>query len=208
MRYYATASTERVRDAMRAGLLGQIITPAAGNRHEPDAEWIADNAIFSGRYPGDMPYLRWLGDHAIYRSRCRFAVAPDVVCDHEATLARSLPMLAKIRKVVGRVAFVAQNGATPGNLPWDQFDAVFLGGDTAWKIGDEAATICAAAKAFGKWVHMGRVNSLYRMRRALAMGCDSADGTYLAYGPDTNLPKLLGWLRHVNQPALFDWSAA
>jgi hypothetical protein len=40
---------------------------------------------------------------------------------------------------------------------------------------------------------MGRVNSLRRLRYADAIGCDSADGTYIAHGPDINLPALLGW---------------
>lgn len=220
MRYYATASTERVRDAMRADYLGQIITPAAGNRLEPDVEWIADNGIYSRAYPGDSAYLRWLGGHAEYRSRCRFAVAPDVVADHDATLARSWPMLAPIRRVVGRVALCAQNGAAPDDLPWPYIDAVFLAGiaecapcryvpaltdlpaarcpaghDLAeWKIGETAAAITAEARRRGVWVHMGRVNSAARIDRAREMGCDSADGTYLAYGPDVNLPVLLGWL--------------
>jgi hypothetical protein len=32
------------------------------------------------------------------------------------------------------------------------------------------------------------------MLAAKRMGCDSADGTFLAYGPDVNLPRLLSWL--------------
>jgi hypothetical protein len=38
------------------------------------------------------------------------------------------------------------------------------------------------------------VNSLRRLRHAAAIGCHSVDGTYLAYGPDRNLPTLLRWL--------------
>jgi hypothetical protein len=41
---------------------------------------------------------------------------------------------------------------------------------------------------------MGRVNSRRRLRIAAQMGCHSADGTFLAFGPDRNLPHLLGWL--------------
>ncbi|MET7951050.1 hypothetical protein [Micromonospora sp. NPDC005324] len=47
---------------------------------------------------------------------------------------------------------------------------------------------------------MGRVNSLRRLRHATAIGCHSADGTYLAFGPDQNLPNLLSWLQTVNNP--------
>ena len=43
-----------------------------------------------------------------------------------------------------------------------------------------------------------RVNSLKRLRYAASIGCHSADGTCLAFGPDRNLPRLLGWLTQVN----------
>jgi hypothetical protein len=39
---------------------------------------------------------------------------------------------------------------------------------------------------------------------AVRMGCDSVDGTYLAFGPDRNLPTLLSWLRELDWPTLFD----
>lgn len=42
------------------------------------------------------------------------------------------------------------------------------------------------------------MNSLRRLTYAAAIGCHSADGTYLAYGPDRNLPTLLRWLRIAN----------
>lgn len=208
MRYFATASTQRVRDAMRAGLLGQIVTPAAGNRLEPDVEWIGDNSVFGGRYPGDGAYLDWLRSFTHAGYWCRFVVAPDVVCDHQATYERSAPMLGPIRMLGYSVGYVAQNGATIGNLPWGEFDALFLGGDTAWKLGREARALADEARRRGTWLHMGRVNSRQRMTYAAVIGCDSVDGTYLAYGPDTNLPKLLAWLRHIDQPVLFNGGAA
>jgi hypothetical protein len=46
--------------------------------------------------------------------------------------------------------------------------------------------------------HRSRVNSLTRLRYAVSIGCDSVDGTYLAYGPDRNLPALLRWLATVS----------
>ncbi len=45
-------------------------------------------------------------------------------------------------------------------------------------------------------------------RYAAAIGCDSADGTYLTFGPDVNLPRLLSWTRLNDHAALFEgWSA-
>jgi hypothetical protein len=195
--YFANASTERVRNAMRAGLLGQIVTPAEGKAPLAGVEWIADNSVFAGKYPGDDAYLSWLA-RLPHRDRCRFVVAPDVVADHEATLHRSTPLLAKIRSLAP-VAFVAQNGATPAWVPWPTFDALFIGGDTAWKLGADARDLVKVARRNGKHVHMGRVNSAKRTLYAERIGCDSADGTYIAFGPDINLPKVLWWTR----PALF-----
>jgi hypothetical protein len=204
---------------MRCRILDQITTPASQNLLEPGTDWCADNGIYSRAYPGDGQYLRWLAglpDPA----RCRFAVAPDVVADHNATLARSWPMLRRIRGLGLPVALCAQNGATPDDMPWDYIDVVFLAGivecvpcgfvpDVAdlpmqtcpeghqlaeWKTSAVAAAITAEAKRRGLWVHMGRVNTRSRVLAAKRMGCDSADGTYLAYGPDQNLPRLLSWL--------------
>lgn len=187
---------------MTAGMLGQIVTPAAGNRLLSGVEWVGDNGCFGSGYPGNAAYLEWLAGFPTVG--CRFVVAPDVVGDADATLERSLPMLAPIRSLGMPVAYVGQNGAHPAGLPWDQIDALFLGGDTAWKLGAEARELVTAARARGVWVHMGRVNSLKRLRYAQAIGCDSADGTFLAFGPDRNLPQLLGWLRAVAEPALIE----
>lgn len=190
---------------MSKGLLGQICSPAAGNSTIPGVDWCADNGVFGGKYPGDDAYLGWLGERSWAVADCAFAVAPDVVCDAQATLDRSAAMLPAIRRVGYPVALAAQNGLERLTVPWRAFDVLFLGGDTEWKIGPYARRLSADARAYGKRVHMGRVNSLRRMRTAAWMGCHSADGTYLAFGPDQNLPKMLRWIREVNmQPTLDD----
>ncbi len=155
-------------------------------------------------------YLGWLQDMAAAEgadpcdpdtSGCLFAAAPDVVADAAATLRREsvMRMLGWIRYAGLPVAFVLQDGQESLPVPWDDFDAAFIGGSTSWKLGPAARALAAQARARGKWVHMGRVNSLRRLRYAAAIRCDSADGTFLARGPDVNLPKVLGWLRDVNQ---------
>lgn len=197
---------------MTEGLLDQIVTPAAGNAITPGAIWCADNGVFGGDYPGDDAYLAWLAARRHLAASCAFAVAPDVVRapdgqlrpDAAATLARSAPMLPRIRALGFPAALVAQNGLEHLDVPWDDFDVLFIGGDDAWKEGPAAAQLARAAKQRGKRVHMGRVNSLRRLRIAERIGCDSADGTYLAFGPDRNLPTLLSWLRQLDWPTLFD----
>lgn len=77
-----------------------------------------------------------------------------------------------------------------------------------WKLGPVVRALVAEAKARGKRVHMGRVNSQKRFEYARAIGCDSVDGTYLTNGADTNLPKLLAWTRAGEQDGLFDLNGA
>lgn len=200
MRYFGNPCTPTVRDAMNTGALDMIATPRQRIAIPPRATWCADNGCFGDGYPGDDAWLAWLGSFTPdERARCAFATAPDVVADAAATLTRSAPWLSRIRALGYPAALVAQNGLDPLATPWATFDALFLGGDTAWKLGPQARALTAEAKRRGKWVHMGRVNSARRLRYATAIGCDSADGTYLTRGPDRNLPNVLSWLRQANE---------
>lgn len=191
--------------AMRDGLIGCIVTPKQGNAVPDGSLWCADNGCFSKGYPGDEAWITWLRDLPWPREQCLFAVAPDVVGDAEATLTRSAPWLPEIRATGYRAAFVSQDGLTPETTPWDEFDAMFIGGTDRWKLGLPAALLGREAKRRGKWLHMGRVNSSRRLQYAKWIGCDSADGTFLTFGPDVNLAKMLRWTRSNNaQDSLFD----
>tara|TARA_R100001510_G_C7633424_1_gene191957 strand:+ start:297 stop:902 length:606 start_codon:yes stop_codon:yes gene_type:complete len=161
----------------------------------------ADNGCFvqSEKY-SDEGYLNWL--NKLNRKSCLFATAPDVVGDAEKTRERSYPMLPKIRSLGFKAAFVIQDGETPDQILWDELDAIFVGGSTNWKLGPEAADIASEAKKRNKWVHMGRVNSFKRMRLAAAIGCDSVDGTYVAFAPDKNKGKVEKWIKQLKQQPL------
>lgn len=98
------------------------------------------------------------------------------------------------------IAFVAQDGCEVGLVPpWWMFDALFIGGTTEWKLGHTAARLVAEARARGKWTHMGRVNTLRRLRYADAIGCDSVDGSSWARWRRTYLDDGLAAL---DQPQL------
>jgi hypothetical protein len=216
MLYLANPSSAPAREAMVRGDLGCIVTPAQGNRLPPAAVWCADNGCGPGAdggpgagYPGDRAYLEWLSRlSARGGRRCLFAVAPDVLCDAPATIARSAEFVYRIRAWFGLpVALVAQDGLERLEVPWPWFDVLFLGGSTAWKLGPAARALAAEARRRGKHVHMGRVNSLKRLRYAAAIGCGSADGTIVARAPDIRLPEVLGWLRDVNHQGVL-WEVA
>lgn len=171
----------------------------------------ADNGCFAqGKSYSDDKFLEWLD--SLNREACLFATAPDVVADAVGTRKRAYPMLPKIRKLGFKGAFVVQDGETADQILWDELDAIFVGGSTDWKLSQAAGDIVAEAKRRGKWVHMGRVNSFKRMRLAAAIGCDSVDGTYLAFEPDNRKEKIKEWIKMLNKQPLLNlngfWSAA
>lgn len=135
--------------------------------------------------------------------RALAVVCPLIFCSalhgEWCTLARSAPHLPAIRTLGYPAALVAQDGLEHLDVPWDDFDALFIGGSTEWKLGKAAARLVAEAKRRGKHVHMGRVNSRRRWSYAEHIGCDSVDGTFLAFGPDANLRRLQVW---TTQPGL------
>jgi hypothetical protein len=78
------------------------------------------------------------------------------------------------------LALVAQDGQENLPIPWNQIEAIFIGGSTKFKLSTSAADICRAGKAIGKWVHAGRVNVPARFEYFESLGVDSIDGTGLS----------------------------
>lgn len=185
-----------------------MMTPNMGNRLPEARLWAADTGCFSPSGSSDYSWERyrdWLTRYQSEQERCLFATAPDVVGDAAATLTRSAPILPLIRGLGYRAALVAQDGLENIAVPWDTFDALFMGGTTRWKLSEAAYALMRDARDRGKWVHAGRVNSSKRLRAMAMGGAHSADGTYVAFGPDVNIPKLQSWLdEHERQPSLFD----
>lgn len=184
--------------------IGLMLTHVS-QRHQPTEDswvWAADNACFNGKTWDSVAWLRWLESKS-NPSEALFATVPDVVGNHTETLVK-WPLWSKQVKDLGyKTAFILQNGCTPSEVPWDECDAVFVGGDTNWKLSGEAYLVVSEAKKHGHWVHMGRVNSLRRIQTAQMWGCDSVDGTYLAFGPDVNTPKLVKMMQRIDSEPVF-----
>lgn len=177
--------------------LPAMITPRMRQLPPAGLPWAADSGRFASpdEYDDDT-YLSWLARMPV--DRCLFATAPDVVADATTTLLLSAPMYRPIRQLGYPVALVAQDGLEHLRefIPWHDIDVLFIGGTTRWKLGVEAARLAYAAKGHGKRVHMGRVNSLRRLRYAASIGCDSADGTFLAFRPPGD-QSVHGWVASV-----------
>ena len=187
--------------ARRTGHLGFLNTPNTNKLNDGWPFWAADNGAFNAKtYVGDEKWFDWLARKAPDAGTCLFATAPDIMGDAQATLDRSAPWLPRIRDLGYAAALVAQDGLEELDVPWDDFDVLFVGGTTDWKLGPAAAELCREAKARGKGVHVGRVNSYKRLSHAaIAMHADTADGTFLAFGPDKNLPRLTMWFDRIDQ---------
>jgi len=141
--------------------------------------------------------LERAGDHLL------FAVAPDVPFDWAETLRLSRPWLRRIRLMGCPAALCAQEGMTMDGIPWGDFDCLFIGGADAFKEGPLVRDACREARRRGKWVHIGRVNWLRRLRTALDFGVDSVDGTYLLHEARKGRPEVapfdvVGWLRQIH----------
>ncbi len=152
-------------------------------------EWAADNGCFGGL---NEPAYRRMLERITGQPRLLWVTCPDVVAwarftrilfdEWEPELsARRLP-----------IAYVLQDGEMSECVPWDKIVAVFIGGTTKFKTGMQSRLLVDEAKARGKLVHMGRVNTVERIKLANTWGCDSVDGTSMSMFGDTYIPKFLG----------------
>jgi hypothetical protein len=186
MIYYSSFGTQEVKDFISdKDYMGAIITPSKFNVRD-DWDVIADNGCFSKKWNENV-WLKWVENLAEKEIPLRFVVCPDVVdlSGKSETHWETLDLWDKwspvIRDFGFEPCFVLQRGAKYDNIPTDT-DYFFIGGDTAFKLGLDVQEICYHFYE-NKWIHMGRVNSLKRLRVAKKFGCKSADGTTLAIAP-------------------------
>lgn len=197
-------SDANVEEFRRLGV-GLMVTPHHRRRHLYGLAWAADTGCFRNPDTFDLgTYLARLAGWRADSGPPLFATAPDVLADPVLTWERSAPVLPVLRSHGYRAALVAQDGLSDPD--WDAFDCLFVGGTTAWKLSEPAYQLAAQASRRGKWAHMGRVNSKRRYMAAKAGGYDSADGSFVGFGPDIRLPEAGGWIAAgYAQPAL--WAA-
>lgn len=155
--------------------VGQLLTPLT-RYADHGARYAIDNGAFSGFDAAG--FLRLLDRQREHRDRCIFVAAPDVVGSARRTLEVFRHWYPRLHG--WPVALVAQDGLEDLDIPWHLLAAVFIGGSTEWKLGRHAEAVVRAAKAMGKWVHIGRVNTPGRFDKFEAMGADSCDGSGIA----------------------------
>lgn len=163
-------------------VIEQLFTPLTRFLpQDENAHFAIDNGAFS-RFNSNA-YIRLLKREQHRKHLCRFAAVPDVV----GSARRTVEVFHRWKKMMEGwpLALVCQNGQEDLEIPWDEISAVFIGGDTEWKLSSHAVGCIKAAQALGKWVHVGRVNTGDRWTYFEGLGVDSVDGSGIARFTDT-----------------------
>lgn len=213
--------------------IGMLITPDTKSniKHlsldvdEGSPEYIAvDNGVFGGNFDSEK-FLALLDNLAEKQVQdiTLFVTAPDsfdrasMTGDAAETIKNFSAWSKQIRQRGFPAAMVAQDGLEYEleNMPWDDIDVLFIGGSDQFKLGKftgEQKTkwekIWKEARRRGVPVHVGRVNSLSRLKFAEKREFDSADGNFIKHGPDINAPKVAAWLKKLADKEAMDRSRA
>lgn len=110
-----------------------------------------------------------------------WVVAPDIVAGGRASLLLTLRWLPHLLLRTRLVLLAVQDGLEPADLvtiirECGKRVGIFLGGSTEWKLAQMArwGEFCRIERCY---YHVARVNSLKRIRMAIAAGADSIDGS-------------------------------
>lgn len=152
--------------------------------------WAVDNGCFKRYEPEKIlnTLKRYQGVE-----NCLFFVAPDVVCNHDATLKLFHEWRDVIKGYGYPIAFVCQNGATIENVPFEQIDAVFIGGDNNYKYSGYVDAILHRAGWLGIHRHQGRLSSFKRFNW-FEKHCESFDSSGFSRWPDAMTGQHIKWI--------------
>ncbi len=182
--------------------LGRLVQPRSWNNLEDLANsgmpYGADNDALKGIDPLAIVKM-WSALAKVKNDNLKFVTAPDAVemtedgphGDWNGTLWMWKGWKKSLKDLGLPAAIVTQDGASVDTVPWDDIAALFIGGSTAWKFSKTSALLIRVAAHRGKWVHVGRVNSMKRLRYLDGLPVDSFDGGQFSMYPDTYIPKYL-----------------
>ena len=158
------------------GLIGHLYSPDGLRLPQRRYPYSIDNWAYSAWVRG-VPwspdrYMRFCDRVAEFGQPPLWAVVPDVVADRAATIESWRQWAVWLRRRYGwRLAFAAQDGMTPQDVPGNA-SMVFLGGSMAWKL----KTLEMWAD-YGSNLHVARVNRPALLWRCWEIGVGSVDGT-------------------------------
>lgn len=174
------------------GRVGWIMSPDGWREPHDWLPYHLDNWAFVC-YTKQIPW-----DEAAFYAHCRRTVGhthkprwiavPDVVANREETLRMWFLHSPRVSKFGCPLAFVAQDGMTPDDIP-PNADVVFIGGSDDWKM----RNLKDWTSAFPR-VHVGRINGEKGLWECHEAGAESCDGSGWFRGCKTQLAGLLRYL--------------
>lgn len=186
---YATSTrTRRNVAALRAAGWRLFVTPESQTTH--GMPYAMDNGAWGAYQRGERwaeePFLAMvdeLGEGA------DFIVLPDIVVGGRRSLDRSAAWAPRL-SLVAPILLPVQDGMTPDDVRGFARENIglFVGGSTEWKLGT-LPMWARFAKEHDLWLHVGRVNTMRRIRVCQMAGATSFDGTSATRYAVT-LPKL------------------
>ncbi|MDR8093104.1 hypothetical protein KPB05_37240 [Burkholderia gladioli] len=176
--YASRTGTQRNLAALRSAGW-RLIVSAAGVLRTEGMQYALDNGAWTafqqGRPFDEDSFMRAVdrvGEHADW------IVLPDIVEGGLASLDYSLKWLERLRPIEKRLLIAVQDGMEVEDVRsfLSPTIGIFVGGSTEWKE-QTAVTWGALARRRNCYLHVGRVNSVRRIRLCAAAGADSIDGT-------------------------------
>lgn len=184
MAYASRTNTRRNIQALKEAGWGWMVGPLdRGGPILADMPWALDNGAwvaFANGVPWDSEaFLRALDQ---YGPGADFVVVPDVVAQRDASLRLTeqwLPFLLERADIADVTLLIAvQDDMMPDDVAHLVGDRVgiFVGGSTEWKEGTMQmwGDFCRANDLY---LHIGRVNTIRRVKQCAAAEADSFDGT-------------------------------
>ena len=177
--------------------LGWIVGPNAYKKHRfwPWIFYALDNDAFAAWTKGEpwdaAAFFEMLQETKLQPVKPLWVIVPDVVGDLKATKSNWKKYAGKVAEFGWPLAFAVQDGMKRDDVPTDA-DVVFVGGSDQqnWKW----RTAHYWCDHFER-VHIGRVNSIRRVRYSERIGAESVDGSSWFRDPSrSRLTDLENWL--------------
>jgi hypothetical protein len=157
------------------GVLGHLFSPGSQRGPWSFMPYALDNGKFpcwsNGKSWSEEKFIKLLNWAKLSGQKPMWALVPDEVANPDETIRLWHEWAPLVKSYGWSLAFAAQDGHTPNDIPNDA-DVVFVGGTTTWKH-KNIKIFCNHFKR----VHVGRINGLEPLRRCHSLGAESCDGT-------------------------------
>lgn len=181
--YASRTGTRQNLAALRAAGWGLMVSARGVLRTEGFDTYALDNGAWTSFQRGEA------FDESAFQlavdklgERADFIVVPDIVAGGLRSLDFSLTWLERLRGVSTPMAFAVQDGMTPAMVePYigagrSKAGYLFVGGSTEWKLATMSQWVELGRRKHAG-IHVGRVNTVRRIKACLGAGATSFDGS-------------------------------